>query len=237
MAGQVTVSIDDGVKQDLRTAELLDRHRLRATFYVPAKEPRELTPAELRSLSARFEIGAHSFSHIDLTSVPPEEARRELREGKAWLEQVIGREVDGVAYPFGRFNDEVARLAAEEAYTFARTCLLNRTDVPGDPHRVPITTDAVEHLRRVQIRHALRERNYRGLGNYVLIYRLKRDWEAHFHQALELVKRRGGVAHLVVHSAQIEERGAWDKLDRVLRAAAGAGLQPVTNAEAASAAR
>jgi hypothetical protein len=89
----------------------------------------------------------------------------------------------------------------------------------------------------VQVRHALRERNFRGLRHYLLRYRLERDWEAHFRRALEVVSEDGGIAHLVIHSAEVDAAGEWDKLDRVLAAAAAAGLTPATNSEAARAGR
>lgn len=234
MSAHVTVSIDDAVQHDLRTAELLSRHGLRATFYVPARGPRELEPAQLRELDADFELGSHSFSHIDLSAVELDEALRDVREGKAWLDDALGHETVSFAYPFGRFTGVLASRLAGEGLACARTCLLNRTDSPSDPYRMPITTDARVHPRRVQVAHALRERNYRGLRNYAFVFRLQRDWEAHFRRALEVVAADGGVAHLVIHSDQIDAAGAWAKLERVLAAAAASGLAPATNTEAAS---
>ena len=52
-----TCSIDDGHPLDFKTAELLDKHGLKATFYVPIKnrEGMQVMPREdLRTLSRRW---------------------------------------------------------------------------------------------------------------------------------------------------------------------------------------
>jgi len=230
--GRVTVSIDDGTRHDLRLADLLLLHGLRATFYVPKDGPRELTPAQLRGLDTAFEIGSHGVSHVELTTLPPDAVRSELRDSKTWLEETLGHEIQAFCYPFGRFTHEIAALVASEGYACARTCQLNRRDVPRDPYLMGMTTDACAHSRQAQLRHGIRERNLRGLLAYVSTYRLERDWEVHFTRALRVVARRGGIAHLVVHSAEIDERGDWEKLDRALGAAAATTLRPATNTEA-----
>jgi len=227
----VTVSIDDGSKQDLRLAELLAKHGLRATFYLPARGPLELTPDEIRTLDQAFELGSHSFSHVALTGLSSDSATSEIRDGKAWLEGVLGHQVNAFAYPFGEFNSVIAKLVEQEGFAFARTCLLNRIDFPDDPYRLGMTTDACWHPWRAQIRHGVRGGNLRGLRDYVLVFRLARDWEAHFRRAAGTVGDRGGIAHLVLHSAEIDRRDEWEKLDRVLAMASAAGLQPVTNGE------
>src|SRR5207253_10038559 len=105
----------------------------------------------------------------------------------------------------------------EEGFDCARTCLLNRTDYPRDPFLMGMTTDAYPHSRRSQVRHALDERNFRGLVQYIVSYRLKRDWRVHFERGLEIVSRRGGIAHLVIHSKELEDRDDWAKVQEVLR--------------------
>jgi len=229
--GYVTVSVDDGSQHDLRTADLLTEHGLRATFYVPAESPRELTPAQIRTLDEGFEVGSHSFNHVDLTTVPTDVAEREVRDGKAWLEDVLGHNISAFAYPFGAFNSAIASLVASTGFLCARTCLLNRVDAPDDPFRLGMTTDAYDHSRRTQFVAGVRARNFGGLRNYVLTYRLVRDWETHFQRALDVVGAGGGVAHLVVHSDMIERNDAWAKLDRVLSATTAAPLKPLTNTE------
>ena len=66
-ATAITTSWDDGHPLDLRVAELLAKHGLPGTFYVPMRaEHGTMTTAQLRELSGAFEIGAHTVHHVDL---------------------------------------------------------------------------------------------------------------------------------------------------------------------------
>ena len=42
----VTISVDDGDPRDFRTAELLDKYGLKATFYIPSRNPERPVMAE-----------------------------------------------------------------------------------------------------------------------------------------------------------------------------------------------
>ena len=62
-----------------------------------------MTPEELRRLHrAGMSIGAHTVSHPILQRLPLEQARREIAEGRAALESLIGEPVALFAYPNGR---------------------------------------------------------------------------------------------------------------------------------------
>src|SRR5262249_26496051 len=61
-ATYITTSWDDGHPLDLRVADLLARHGLRGTFYVPrtAENP-TMTARQVRELSGTFEVGGHTL--------------------------------------------------------------------------------------------------------------------------------------------------------------------------------
>jgi hypothetical protein len=84
----------------------------------------------------------------------------------------------------------------------------------------------------VQIRHALLERNFRGVRNFAFVHRMANDWAKHFAAALAWVDAHGGVAHLYLHSWEIDQHREWAKLRTVLEEAAGyRRLMRVTNGE------
>lgn len=66
--------------------------------------------------SAGVEIGSHCMAHQRLTRLPPAELRATLGDSKQWLEDLMGREVSAVAYPFGDHNQAVRAAAAEAGY-------------------------------------------------------------------------------------------------------------------------
>ena len=66
-----------------------------------------MTDDELRRLrAAGVEIGAHTVSHPDLTSLSRAEATDELRRSKAHLEEILDEKVTVAAYPYGSANED-----------------------------------------------------------------------------------------------------------------------------------
>ncbi len=68
---------------------------------------RIITPAELKKFaeSPWITIGGHTVTHSMLSIEPEEMQRWELRESKRRLEEMIGRPVDVMSYPFGSRKD------------------------------------------------------------------------------------------------------------------------------------
>jgi len=105
-------------------------------------EHRRLSPAEVAELSASavVEVGAHGVSHSRLSVLSPEQRREELWLGKRQLEEITGRQVDLLSYPFGApgdLTDDCARLAGECGYIAA---CANRAELVwhlSDPYRLP----------------------------------------------------------------------------------------------------
>src|SRR5215475_10024158 len=66
-----------------RILELLDRHSLKATFFVPGHTV-ESFPAETESiLDGGHELAHHSYAHIDPSGQSPDEERADME--RAWL--------------------------------------------------------------------------------------------------------------------------------------------------------
>jgi peptidoglycan-N-acetylglucosamine deacetylase len=72
----ITTSWDDGHPLDFRIANLLAKHGIPGTFYLPLKNVRPtVSPSEIRELSLSFEIGAHTVNHVRLSGLPVEEGK------------------------------------------------------------------------------------------------------------------------------------------------------------------
>jgi peptidoglycan/xylan/chitin deacetylase (PgdA/CDA1 family) len=160
---RVAITFDDGLTSVLQNAlpELVKRQMPCAIFFpsgalgrTPGWETEAehdsrdpvMDPGAVRSLpSALVAIGAHSVSHPHLTKIPRQEARREIAQSKASLEQLTGRSVSLFAFPYGDYNDDIVELCREEgirhAYSIdpqivdvrSRAILRGRVSVsPGD---------------------------------------------------------------------------------------------------------
>jgi len=215
----VTISIDDGHPSDFRTAELLDKYRLKATFYLPRhnREREVIKKHEIAEIGRYYEIGGHTVNNLRLKRLPDRLAWKEVSECKRWLQDVIGAEVTSFCYPGGKFDSRIVALVRRAGYLGARTCMFNLHDFPRNPFLFGVSTHACCHSTTIQIRHAILEANLRGAWNYITVYRRIVDWKLQFLLSLDFVERHGGVAHLFLHSWEIDAHGDWLKLESVFK--------------------
>jgi peptidoglycan/xylan/chitin deacetylase (PgdA/CDA1 family)/O-antigen/teichoic acid export membrane protein len=214
----VTISVDDGHPSDLRTADLLAALGYAATFYVPARNAEHdvMDSNGVRRLAEGFEVGSHTYNHLPLTRLSHDDARREIAQGKAWLEDVLSSAVSSFCYPRGKFSARVAELVADAGFVGARTTMNSLLSAPSDPFRWGVSTQALSHSRAIQVRHALLEHNWLGVDNYARVFRWSREWTDHFERAVSHVSERGGIAHLWFHSWKLDEADQWAELELLL---------------------
>jgi len=215
----VTTSWDDGHPSDLRLAELLEKHGVAATFYVPSSNSEGrpvMRSSEIAELGRYFEIGGHTQNHIVLTDIAPDAAATQLSVNKFWLENLLGREVCGFAYVRGRHNRTVRRLVEQAGYRYART-VKNLVSSPGSNRfQVPTTTQFFGHPTSTYVRNYLSNGPNlnraatlaAALSDDKLVVRLSRVAEA--------CARSGGYFHLWGHSWELDEYDLWDELDSFL---------------------
>lgn len=112
------LTFDDGYQSVHEHAlPLLQRFGLTATVFVPVGadgcpprlEGREMLDANgIRALrSAGIHVGAHTVSHRDLTRLSDDQLEAEVRNSKAFLEDVLGEQVTTFCYPYGRHDRRV----------------------------------------------------------------------------------------------------------------------------------
>jgi peptidoglycan/xylan/chitin deacetylase (PgdA/CDA1 family) len=122
----VVLTFDDGCETDLLVAApLLRQLGFSGTFYVVAGflgRRGYMSPGQLRELSdLQFEIGCHSMSHAYLTDLEPARLFTEIVEAKDRLQQLIGRKVDHISCPGGRWSPQIACRAREAGYASVAT--------------------------------------------------------------------------------------------------------------------
>ncbi len=229
-ASLFTTSWDDGHPLDLKLAEVLARHGVAGAFYVPVRNRADrpvMTAAELRRLAAMgFEIGSHTLDHRRLSGLSREEASRQMADGRAALEDVLGRPVTGFCFPGGRIGRWGAELARELGFTHARTTQMLRFDAGSDPLAVPTTAQIFPHRSAALWRNWLRHGG--GVGRLAALRTLAIPPGADPRPALAaalsalpgLVPARNGLLHLWGHSWEIEAHDLWRQLEDALSAAA-----------------
>ena len=229
----ITTSWDDGHPSDLRVADMLEKHGLSGTFYIPStnSEGRPVLGAtQIVELGKRFEIGGHTQEHISLVGIAPHLVADQVLANKQWLEGLLGREVCGFAYVRGHHNSIVRSVVDRAGYRYART-VKNLMNTPGpDRLQVPTTTQFFPHSKSTYVR------NYVSGGptfqrSSILAAVLKDDKLAtRVWRTAAACARSGGYFHLWGHSWELDEYDLWGELDRVLRQLRELDARFVTNA-------
>ena len=115
----VTFSFDDGVTQDIRLIEILNRYGLKGTFNLNSellgkdgaldRNGRRVThikirPEDVRSIYDGHEVAVHTLTHPLLPTLEEAEIIRQVEEDRKNLSALCGYEVVGMAYPGGGVN-------------------------------------------------------------------------------------------------------------------------------------
>ncbi|MFG0255449.1 MAG: polysaccharide deacetylase family protein [Rhodopirellula sp. JB053] len=224
----LTTSWDDGHPLDLRLADLLERHGIQGTFYIPRQSQlATLCEADVSLLSDRFEIGGHTLDHLALTSLPDEEASRQVRECKAWVEDTTGKPCPMFCPPLGKFDQSDIRSIAEAGYLGFRSVELLQTRSPHPREQrerkgqtsflweMPTTVQSHPHKRTAYLRNAMKRFRQHATLTALTSRRIS-DWPSLAEHLLQRCLHHGGVFHLWGHSWEIEQEDQWQSLDKVL---------------------
>lgn len=223
----VTTSWDDGSISDLKLAELLDKYRVKGTFYVPKTYlDTPLGKNDLKTLDKVHEIGAHTLNHTVLTKIPLAEADKEIRGSKTYLEDLLGHRLTMFAYPKGCYNQYLKKLVADCGFIAARAVIYQGFALPRDLFAWGVTALTSNMSPLFNLRTCLNSR---------ISVKSLLDWELRARLLFDLALNKGGIFHLFGHSHEIEEELAWGKLERLLKHISGRnGVSYLTNGEALS---
>ena len=130
----LTLSYDDGVVQDIRLIEIMNRNGLKGTFnintgmYFPEEEEREkyygrmkLSEAKALYTGSDHEVAVHSLTHPLLHQLRSVEVLTEILEDRKNIESQYGTIARGMAYPYGTYNDEVVEMLKNCGICYSRT--------------------------------------------------------------------------------------------------------------------
>lgn len=131
----VTFSYDDGVTQDVRFVDMLNRYHLKGTFNLnsgigyedqvwvcKSVEIHRCHREMYKNLYSGHEISVHTLNHLNLYELTDkDQIAYEILEDRKNLEQIFPAPIVGMAYPFGGYQDTVLEILRENHFQYART--------------------------------------------------------------------------------------------------------------------
>ena len=146
----VTFSYDDGVTQDVRLVELLNKYGLKCTFNLNSEllakkgillrnglriAHYKVHPEDVRDIYEGHEVAGHTLTHPSLPRCEEPEVIRQVEEDRLRLSELVGYEVVGMAYPGGGVNndDRVAEIIRRSTgIRYSRTTTSNGSFEPQE---------------------------------------------------------------------------------------------------------
>jgi peptidoglycan/xylan/chitin deacetylase (PgdA/CDA1 family) len=173
-ADLVGITFDDGYKDFLHVAvPVLEGLGFTATVFAvggmlgkendwehdwtPRPRLMLLDAEDLREVSRRgMEVGAHSVSHVKLTSLGPEKLEEEVKGSRRLLSEVLDEEVQTFSYPYGDFDSAVLEAVRRAGYAYACATPPQVDRIQYALPRIPVADD--DHLLRFAAKLATYQR-------------------------------------------------------------------------------
>lgn len=201
------ITYDDGVLQDLRFVELMNRYGLKGTFNLNSElmktrfawthpngmEVKRLDADTARWLYRGHEIASHTRTHPYMHDLSEVEVMDQLGRDKADLEDILGVEVAGFAVPFDYYSPMIAECAKRCGFEYARMSEFSHSYTP------------------------CRDYWFWKTGFYHIEPGLEAFVDGFFETADELA-----VCQIVGHSYDLDAENLWDTMEAILRRVSGA---------------
>lgn len=151
----LTLSYDDATKQDIRLIAFMKQHGVKGTFnvstgilvpekieYEPGTIHQRMSIKEILEVydTDGIEVAIHGQTHSYMDQLPINICAEEIIANRRELEKQFGVIVRGMAYPYGRYGDELVKLLPLLGIAYARTTVSNgQFSLPKDWLRLEAT--------------------------------------------------------------------------------------------------
>jgi len=127
--GMVTLSFDDGWLSSYQNGiPILNNYNIKSTQYIftdALGTQGYITSSQMLDMQNQgHEIGAHSKTHSDLTTLNNSQLVDEILGSKQMLEAMGANTITSFAYPFGEWNENIKNIIGQSGYHGARTAML-----------------------------------------------------------------------------------------------------------------
>lgn len=196
------ISYDDGVLQDVRFVELMNKYGLKGTFNLNSglmetefawTHPNGMTVKRLPAgvaaeLYQNHEVASHTLTHPYLSALTEGEVMVEMKKDKENLERLTGKPVLGFAGPFHHWGPMIVECAKRCGFEYARNAGERYCYAPPE------------------------EYYYWSAGSYHIMSGFRDFVEGFFHTEEELA-----LCQIVGHTYDLDAENMWDYMENVLK--------------------
>lgn len=118
------LSFDDGFAEDRQLIGLLNKYKLKGTFHLNTGKfgtPGYIAASDVATVYQGHEVSCHGYNHIGLKGLSDTDLIYEIGENRRELEQLSGKVVRGMAYPFGSYDERSLATLRGLGIEYART--------------------------------------------------------------------------------------------------------------------
>lgn len=129
----IVITFDDGYMNNYTEAfPILKEMNMKATIFCVGNSldgSYYLSKDAIKEMSDYgIDIESHTVNHLHLDTLSYNDQVSELKRSKEILENITGKEVLSIAYPFGDYNDDTLRAVKDAGYKLAFTTNLGLSD-------------------------------------------------------------------------------------------------------------
>lgn len=212
-----SITYDDGVLQDVRFVELMNKYGLKGTFNLNSAlmetefewtHPngmivKRLPTSVVAKLYQNHEVASHTLTHPYLNQLTEAEVMQQMAQDKENLERLTGKPVLGFAGPFHHWGSMIVECAKRCGFEYARNAEERYSYAPPE------------------------EYYHWAAGSYHIMPGFRDFVEAFFHTDEELA-----LCQIVGHTYDLDAENMWDYMESILqRVAEDESVLSMTNLE------
>ena len=153
----ISITIDDGYKDTLDAIEILNNYNMPFSLFITTNfinKKNYLSESDIIQISDlhNAEIGSHGCKHRKLGDLSLTDQVYEISQSKKYLETTINKEIIGISYPHGSYNNDTFGILKKYNYKYALSSVKGINNLSSNKYLIKrneiINSDNIKSLRK-----------------------------------------------------------------------------------------